>query len=162
MRISNFAFSPFVAVLLLASGSAFGQVTRKLPPQKPLATTQAVVDEHLDALNHCDWKRLVQQYSNDAEFMLPAGQIVKGRQEVADLFANFVKPISEGGLCGLKFTTEHTFLVGTALNVQWVVTGDAVAEPYRGADAYETRNGLMTGQVSTFDAALVKLKKAAR
>jgi len=162
MRISNLAFCPLVAVLLLAAGSAFGQATEKLPPQHPLATTKAVVDEHLDALNHCDWKRLVEQYSDDAEFMLPAGQIVKGRQEVANLFANFVKPISQGGLCGLKFTPEHTFLVGNTLNVQWVVTGDAVAEPYRGADAYETRNGLMTGQVSTFDAAQVKLKKGAR
>jgi hypothetical protein len=162
MPISNFTFPSTAAVLLLTAGSALGQPARKLPPQKPLATTQAVIDEHLDALNHCDWKRLVQQYSNDAEFMLPAGQIVKGREEVANLFANFVKPISEGGLCGLKFTPEHTFLVGTTLNVQWVVTGDAVAEPYRGADAYETRNGLMTGQVSTFDAAQVKLKKGAK
>lgn len=162
MRIPSFAFSSFAAVLLLASAPAFGQTPRKLPPQKPLATTQAVIDEHLDALNHCDWKRLVEQYSNDAQFMLPAGQIVKGRAEIADLFANFVKPISQGGLCGLKFTPEHTFLVGTTLNVQWVVTGDAVAEPYRGADAYETLNGLMTGQVSTFDAAQVKLKKGAK
>lgn len=162
MRICESAFCPVVAVLLLAAAGGFGQAPKQLPPQKPLATTKAVVDEHLDALNHCDWKRLVQQYSDDAEFMLPAGQIVKGRKEVADLFANFVKPISQGGLCGLKFTPEHTFLVGTTLNVQWVVTGDAVAEPYRGADAYETRDGLMTGQVSTFDAAQVKLKKGAK
>lgn len=162
MRTSDSAYCSVIAVLLLATGSAFAQASKPLPPQKPLATTQAVVDEHLDALNHCDWKRLVQQYSDDAEFMLPAGQIVKGRKEVADLFANFVKPISQGGLCGLKFTPEHTFLVGTTLNVQWVVTGDAVAEPYRGADAYETRDGLMTGQVSTFDAAQVKLKKGAK
>ena len=162
MRISNLAIRPFAAILLLAAGSAFGQAAKELPPQRPLATTKAVVDEHFDALNHCDWKRLVQQYSDDAEFMMPAGRIVKGRQEVADLFANAVKPISQGGLCGLKFTPEHTFLVGSTLNVQWVVTGDAVAEPYRGADAYETRNGLMTGQVSTFDAAQVKLKKDAR
>ena len=66
MRIPDFAFCPFVAVLLLASGSAFGQAAKELPPQRPLATTKAVVDEHFDALNHCDWKRLVQQYSDDA------------------------------------------------------------------------------------------------
>jgi hypothetical protein len=41
-------------------------------------------------------------------------------------------------------------------------TGDAVADPNCGADAYETRNGLMTGQVSAVDAAQVKLKKGAR
>ena len=102
----------------MAAGGAFGQAAKELPPQRPLATTKAVVDEHFDALNRCDWKRLVQQYSDGAEFMLQAGQIVKRRQEVADLFANFVKPISQGGLCGLRVTPEHTFLVGNTLNVQ--------------------------------------------
>jgi hypothetical protein len=37
------------------------------------------------------------------------------------------------------------------VNVQWRVDGDALKEPYRGADAYVTRDGLLAAQVSTFD-----------
>jgi hypothetical protein len=35
--------------------------------------------------------------------------------------------------------------------VQWRTDADVLREPYRGADAYVTRNGLMAAQVSTFD-----------
>ena len=35
------------------------------------------------------------------------------------LFANFVKPHDQGGLCGMKFTPEQTFVVGETLNIQW-------------------------------------------
>ena len=130
-----------------------------LPPIKRQPTPKAVVDEHLDAINHCDWTRLMAQYPPDVQFFLPAGQVVKGREAVADLFRGFVKPVKEGGLCGLKFETEHTFVVGDTLNVQWRATADFLAEPYRGADAYETKDGLMQAQVTTFDAAQLKIKK---
>ena len=98
------------------------------------------------------------QYPADVEFFLPGGQVVKGRAAVGDLFRNFVKPVKEGGLCGLKFDTEHTFVVGATVNVQWRATADFLAEPYRGADAYETKDGLMQAQVTTFDGAQLKMK----
>jgi len=129
-----------------------------LPPMKKLATVKAVVDEHMDAINHCDWNRLMAQYPSDVEFFLPGGQVVKGREAVGDLFRNFVKPVKDGGLCGLKFTPEHTFVVGDTINVAWVGTADFLKEPYRGADAYETKNGMMQAQVTTFDGAQLKLK----
>ncbi len=45
----------------------------KLPPLKKQASVQRVVDEHLDALNKCDWNRLMAQYPNDVEIHLPDG-----------------------------------------------------------------------------------------
>lgn len=133
--------------------------TTTLPPMKKQATPKAVVDEHLDAINKCDWQRLMAQYPNDVEFFLPGGKVVRGRNEVAELFRGFVKPVKDGGLCGLKFTPEHVFTVGDTINVSWVGTADFLAEPYRGADAYETKDGMMQAQVTTFDGAQLKLKK---
>jgi hypothetical protein len=160
MRISGFALFPLVTIW--SACNCFGQSPKKLlPTMQARATTTAVVDEHLDAINHCDWNRLMAQYPDDVEFFLPGGQVIRGRQGVADMFTNFVKPPAQGGLCGLKFTVEHTFEVGNTLNVQWVATGDALAEPYRGTDAYVTRNGLMAAQVTTFDGNQMKLKKTA-
>ena len=56
----------------------------KLPPLKRRSSPQAVVDEHLDALNRCDWERLMAQYPPDVEIFLPGGQVVKGREQVGD------------------------------------------------------------------------------
>jgi hypothetical protein len=129
-----------------------------MPPMKRLPTAKAVVDEHLAAINACDWNRLMAQYPADVEIFLPGGQVVRGRTAVGELFRNFVKPVKQGGLCGLKFETEHTFVVGGTINVQWRGTADFLVEPYRGADAYETKDGLMQAQVTTFDGTQLKLK----
>ena len=37
----------------------------KLPPLKRQPTPQAVIDEHMDALNKCDWNRIMAQYPPD-------------------------------------------------------------------------------------------------
>jgi hypothetical protein len=122
----------------------------KLPPLKRQPNVQAVINEHLDALNHCDWNRLMAQYPADVEIFLPGGQVVKGRESVGELFAGIVKPFKEGGICGIKFETEHAFLVGNTVNAQWRATATFLTAPYRGADAYVTRDGLMAAQVTTF------------
>jgi hypothetical protein len=129
-----------------------------LPALRRFQTPQAVVDEHLAAINACDWERLMAQYPPEAQFFLPGGQVIKGRDAVGDLFKSFVRPVSEGGLCGLKFETENSFPVGDTINVQWVARASFLAEPYRGADAYVTKDGLMMAQVTTFDAAQIKKK----
>jgi hypothetical protein len=151
-----------VAVLFGAAAGAQGlaqTTTASLPPIQKRATPQAVVDEHLDAINKCDWKRLMAQYPPNVEFFLPGGQVVRGRVAVGDLFHNFVKPAKEGGLCGLSFKTEHAFTVGDTINVQWVATAPFLLEPYKGADAYVTKDGLMFAQVTTFRADEIKMKK---
>jgi hypothetical protein len=132
--------------------------TPALPGLKRQSTPQAVVSEHVAALNGCDWNRLMAQYSEDAELFFPGGQVVKGRQAIGELFRNFVKPQKDGGLCGLTFTAEHTSVVGTTVNAQWRATGPFLAAPYLGADAYETKDGLMQAQVTTFDGAQLKMK----
>ena len=129
-----------------------------LPSLKRQATPKAVVDEHLDALNRCDWTRPMAQYPTDVELFLPGGQVVKGRREVGELFEGFVKPPKDGGLCGLTFESEHVQIVGDTVNVQWRAHAAFLAAPYRGADAYVTRDGLMQAQVTTFDGGQLKRK----
>ena len=91
----------------------------KLPPLKRQPTPQAVIDEHMDALNKCDWNRIMAQYPADYQLNLPDGTVVKGREAAGKLFADFVKPHDQGGLCGIKFSPEQTFVVGETLNIQW-------------------------------------------
>jgi len=151
-------FSVLALSIVLSAALASQTSATKLPPIKRQATPKAVVDEHLEAINRCDWTRLMAQYPADVEFFLPGGQVVKGRDAVGELFKGFVKPAKEGGLCGMKFTAEHTFVVGDTINVQWVGSADFLAEPYRGADAYETKDGLMQAQVTTFEGNRLKMK----
>ena len=99
----------FVVIAACARQSAEAQ---KMPALKAQSTPQAVVDEHIDALNHCDWNRLMAQYPENAEIFLPGGQVMKGREQVGEMFRNAVKPFNEGGLCGVTFKPEHTFAVG--------------------------------------------------
>ena len=85
--------------------------------------------------------------------------VVKGREAAGKLFADFVKPHDQGGLCGIKFTPEQTFVVGETLNIQWKAEAEFLAEPYKGSDAYETHDGFMAAMVSTFKGTDLKPKK---
>jgi phosphotriesterase-related protein len=111
---------------------------------------QAVVDEHIDALNNCDVDRLMAQYPETIHILLPGGVTVEGREAVRELFDGFCQPYPDG-LAGLQFTEVDTWTVGKTLNVQWEADACFLAEPYLGADAYETHAGLMAAQVTTFD-----------
>jgi hypothetical protein len=131
-------------------------MTMKLPDLKTQPTPQAVVDEHLDALNRGDWNRLMAQYPSDVEIFLPAGVTITGREQVGVAFQALVEPFADGGLGGVTFAAEHTMVVGDTVNVQWRATADFLREPYRGADAYITRDGLLVAQVSTFQMEVLK------
>ena len=153
-----------VAVIAIDVASAAAQQTTPkaapaaLPALKRQATPQAVVNEHVAALNACDWNRLMAQYPEDAELFFPGGQVVKGRQAIGELFRGFVKPHAEGGLCGLTFTAEQTVVVGSTINAQWRAAAPFLTAPYLGADAYGTKDGLMQVQVTTFDGTQLKMK----
>jgi len=121
-------------------------------------TAVDVVDQHLKALNACDWQGLMAQYPDQVEIHLPGGTVVKGRQAVADLFAGFVLTPADGGLCGITFSEESRKVINGTLAVQWVANADFLAEPYRGSDAYITDDGLMVSMVTTFDGAELKMK----
>jgi len=133
----------------------------QLPPLQKQASPQAVIDEHFAALNACDWKRIMAQYPADYQLNLPDGVVIKGREKAGELFAGFVKPVDQGGLCGIKFTPEQTFVVGETLNIQWRAEAPFLAEPYKGSDAYETHDGLMAAMVSTFKGDSLKMKEPA-
>ncbi len=121
------------------------------------STPDAVLAQHIRALNACDWKGLMQQYPDSYELRLPGGTVVKGRLAAAATFAGFVKPHEAGGLCGITFTEESRQVTGGTLAVSWVARASFI-EDYRGADAYITDDGLMVSMVSTFDGAELKFK----
>jgi hypothetical protein len=130
-----------------------------LPEIKRQPSAQAVLDEHMDALNHCDWSRILAQYPDDAQINLPGGAVVSGRKAIGEMFAGFCKDSKDGGLKGIKFEVEHSTTIGDTFATQWVATADFLAEPYRGSDAYITKNGLMQAMVTTFDGGALKMKK---
>jgi hypothetical protein len=136
--------------------------SRVLPAQKRQSTPMKVVEEHLAAFSACDWNRLLAGFADNAEFFAPNGQTTRGREALGKMYEQVVKPPSQGGTCGLKITPEHMFVVGETVNVQWRADAPFLAERYRGADAYETHDGLMAAQVTTFDQAALKMKKNAR
>ncbi len=121
-------------------------------------TPEAVLAQHLDALNGCDWVGLMQQYPDSYELRLPGGTVVKGRTEAAATFGGFVEPVSAGGLCGITFSEISHQTTGGTIAVTWKADAPFLAEPYYGADAYITDDGLMVSMVSTFDGTQLKFK----
>jgi len=151
----------FVGVLAagLAAAPLVAVAQSALPEIKRQPSAQAVLDEHLDALNHCDWSRIVAQYPDNAQINLPGGAIVQGRKAIGEMFAGFCKDAKDGGLKGMVFKVEHNTTIGDTFATQWVATADFLAEPYRGSDAYLTKDGLMQAMVTTFDGDALKKKK---
>jgi len=133
-------------------------VAQTMPPLKRQPTPAKVVEEHMAAFTGCDWSRLMAQFPENVEFFGPNGQVVRGKAALGQMFAQVVKPPSQGGTCGLKVVAEHTFVVGDTINVQWRADSPLLKETYRGADAYETHDGLMAAQVTTWNPAELKWK----
>jgi hypothetical protein len=139
------------AVKNLNSGAESKSLVREKSPD-------AVVAQHLKALNACNWSELMAQYPDQTEIHLSGGTVIKGRQAVGDLFAGFVLTPNDGGLCGITFSEESRMVVNGTLVVQWIANADFLAEPYRGSDAYVTDDGLMVSMVTTFNGADLKMK----
>jgi hypothetical protein len=151
--------SMLAVFLILGASAANGQdEKRPLPPLKLQPNAELVTFEHIEALNACDWDRLMAQYPEEVLFILPNGTWVEGRRAIGDVFEGFCKPRSEGGFKGATFIAEKVKKVGNTVNVSWRVEADWLAEPYKGADAYVTDDGLMYTQVTTFDSADMKFK----
>jgi hypothetical protein len=96
-----------LSMMLSASGAARPAVA-KLPPIKRQATPEAVVAEHLAALNRCDYGRLMALYPPNVHLFLPGGKVVAGREQAAAVYQTSVKPFKDGGACGLKFAAGQT------------------------------------------------------
>jgi hypothetical protein len=117
------------------------------------------MSEHFAAFNSCDWNRLMAQYGDDMAFLSKDGDVVKGRQAIGEMFKKALQPHSAGGVCGITLTPEQTFIVGNTVNVVWRADAPFLAEPYRGSEAFETRDGLLVLQVTTWDPSAMKMKK---
>jgi len=151
-----------VALAMLATLSAAPRpqaAEMELPPLKTQPTAQAVLDEHMDALNKCDWNRIVAQYPEDAQIHLLNGTIVTGRKAIGELFAGFCKDPKDGGLNGLNFKVVQSMPVGGTFATHWIASAPFLTEPYKGSDAYITKDGLMQAMVTTFDGTALKMKK---
>lgn len=157
LKLTAYILATAVTVLL-SQVPAYSQ-SSVLPQQKRQPTPQKVVEEHMAAFSACDWNRLLAGFAENAEFFAPNGSTIRGRKALGRMYTDVVKPPSQGGTCGLKVTPEHIFVVGETVNVQWRADAPFLAEPYRGADAYETHDGLMAAQVTTFDGKALKMKK---
>ncbi|MEO1017977.1 MAG: nuclear transport factor 2 family protein [Pseudomonadota bacterium] len=147
-----------VAAGIGGAGIAYADDAKPLPPLKIQANAELVTYEHLEALNACDWDRLMAQYPEEVLFILPNGTWVEGRRAIGDVFAGFCTPREEGGFKGATFIPEKVKTVENTVNVSWRVEADWLAEPYKGADAYVTHDELMYVQVTTFDPADMKFK----
>jgi hypothetical protein len=154
-RSSHLLAACGLAVLFLVSAPL---VAQSMPPLKRQPTPAKVVEEHMAAFSGCDWPRLMAQFPDNVEFFGPNGQVIRGKAALGQMFAEVVKPPSQGGTCGLKVVAEHTFVVGDTINVQWRADSPLLKESYRGADAYETHDGLMAAQVTTWNPAELKWK----
>lgn len=145
------------ALAMLMPAAALAEAhAQELPPLVPQPNAEMVTFEHLDALNECDWDRLMAQYPEEVLFILPNGVTVEGRAAIGELFTGFCLPREEGGLAGGTFISEVVRTVGDTVNVSWRLEADWLEEPYRGGDAYVTKDGLMYVQVTTFDPADMK------
>jgi hypothetical protein len=131
----------------------------QLPNIKTQPTPQAVLDEHIDALNKCDWNRLLAQYPEDAQIHLLNGTIATGRKAIGDLFELLCKDPKDGGLNGLNFKVVQSTLIGGTFATHWVASAPFLVEPYKGSNAYITKDGLMQAMVTTFDNEALKIKK---
>lgn len=151
--ITGLALAAFAAAPLSAVADSHA---RALPPLVLQPNAELVTFEHIEALNECDWDRLMAQYPEEVLFILPNGVWVEGRSAIGDVFAGFCAPRADGGFKGATFIAEKVKTVGDTVNVSWRVEADWLAEPYKGADAYVTRDGLMYVQVTTFDPADMK------
>ena len=156
--ILTFSIAIALSIAVAMTGGA-AQAQTKLPELKKQPTPQAVLDEHFAALNACDWDRLLAQYPEDAQINLPNGMIVKGRVAIGALFAGFCKDSKDGGLKGINFKVENSTSIGDTFATQWVATAPFLSEPYKGSDAYITKDGMMQAMVSTFDGGALKMKK---
>ena len=101
-------------VSLASQGAASGAPGSKAEGNGTLVrqpTPEAVVAEHVDALNECNVDRLMAQYPETVALLLPGGVTVEGRTDVRALFEGFC-----AGLKGIQFEAIRSWTVGKNAN----------------------------------------------
>jgi len=154
--IHRITLATVVGLAVSAGASAAEPMT--LPPMKAQATPEKVLAEHLDAVDHSDWNRLVAQFPENGEVHMLDGQVARGREAIGKLFVGFVTP-RPNGLKGIRFIPQTSVTYGDTIVVYWKAEAPFLAEPYYGSDAYITHKGMMAGMVTTFDGSKLKFKQ---
>ncbi len=90
-------------LLLIATISMTGIVfteshSKDLPALHPQPNAEMTTFEHIQALNDCDWDRLMSQYPEEVLIILPNGAWVEGRAAVGDVFDGFASPVRMAAL----------------------------------------------------------------
>jgi hypothetical protein len=159
-RLFGFGVAVRYALVILCAFAVAGTAhSQSLPPKMPQTTPEKVLAEHISALNACDWNRMMAQYDDDMVFLSKDGGIVQGRQAIGEMFKKALQPPAKGGQCGMKMIVEKSFVVGNNVNVIMRAEAPFFAEPYRLSEVFETRNGLLAAQVTTWDPNAIKMKK---
>jgi hypothetical protein len=155
-----------VVVLALAGAIPFARASEKHSPTTPgrahhhadRGSLDRAVAAHIAALEACDADALVAGYTSDAKLFFPDGVIVTGAAALQQLYDGFVKPVADGGLCGLQAKAVDSFRSGRSIFVKFEVTAPFLAQSYFSTDGYIFRGGLIASEVSTFDASKLKFK----
>jgi hypothetical protein len=116
------------------------------------------VAAHIAALEACDANALVAGYTTKAKLFFPDGVIVTGQAALQKLYDGFVKPVANGGLCGLRAKAVDSFRSGSSMFVKFEVTAPFLAKTYFSTDGYIFKGGRIASEVSTFDASKLKFK----
>jgi|ERR1700688_2775326 hypothetical protein len=74
-------------------------------------------------------------------------------------FSQSERDTKDGGLNGIHFDAQISTTIGDTIAAQWVATAPFLSEPYKGSDAYITKDGYMQAMVTTFDGGALKMKK---
>ena len=148
-----------LVVAAISSGSALGaqgNARHDVDRDADGALHRPAVAQHIAALTACDANALVAGYTSDAVLFFPDGVVVTGTAALQSLYNGFVKPHSQGGLCGLLATPVQEFERGHTVFVKFSVTAPFLAAPYFSTDGYIFENGKIASEMSTFDASKLK------
>jgi hypothetical protein len=148
-----------LAVAAVCTASALGSQGGSRQDRHPHGdggSVQRAVAQHIAALAACDANALVAGYTADATLFFPDGVVVTGRPALQDLYNGFVKPQTDGGLCGLQATAVQQFKRGRTIFVKFKVTAPFLAEPYFSTDGYIFKGDKIVSEMSTFDASKLK------
>src|SRR6266511_5058165 len=109
-------FIVMALVVILVSGVAVvASAGQGPPPFDRQPSPEAVVAEHIDALNNCDVDRLMAQYPETVAILLPGGVTSEGRTEVRALFEGVCLSYP-AGVNGLLFIVVNSWTVGRTVN----------------------------------------------
>ncbi len=151
---------PLMTCLAVASSLVAGAaIAADMPPIRPEGGVELTWQEHIDALNACDVKRIVALYPREILF-IQAQKVWGGREKVLDFFNHYCKPFSEGGFKGGNFIIEDSKTFGDTVTVRWRMEADFLSEPYYGAVTYVTHDGLIYVQTTTFNPKTMPVQRA--